>query len=145
MKNIRLTYSALAFAGALPFLACAVLLAAGITVVLPFGSIAQVANSYGLAITCFLAGIHWSIYLGNQKDPPFNLLLSSNIVFLLVWIMYLIAGTELSLVTQAVALIALLIVDRSLANAAVISSHYFRTRVIVTAIATVSLLIIVLT
>ena len=142
--DIRPVYSALAFAGALPFLACALPLAAGVTAVSPFGSLAEIANSYGLAIICFLAGIHWSVYLGNQDDPPFNLLLSSNVVFLFVWITYILGGTDISLLSQIAALIALLLIDRSLANAALISPHYFRTRLVVTSVAASSLFIIVL-
>ena len=142
--SIRSTYSALAFTGAFPFLACAALLVADITVVSPLGSLADIANSYGLAIICFLSGIHWSIYLTNQEDPPFNLLLSSNVVFLFVWITYILAGTELSLISQVAALVALLLIDRSLLNASVISSHYFRTRLVVTGLAASSLLVIVL-
>ena len=142
--NTKPVYSALAFAGLLPFLACAVLMAAGVAVVSPLGSIADIANSYSLAIICFLAGIHWSIYLANQDDPPFNLLLSSNIVFLFAWGMYVLAGTSISLLAQAAALVTLLLIDRSLANAGVFSPHYFRTRTVVTAVAAASLLVVAL-
>lgn len=144
MKNTKPVYSALAFAGAIPFVASGILLVSGIPAVSPIGSVADGVNSYGLAIVSFLAGIHWSIYLGNQQDPPFNLLVSSNVIFLFVWIMYVVAGTRLSLVAQIVALIALLAIDRSIAQAALVSPHYFRVRIIVTAIAVTSLIVVVL-
>ena len=105
---------------------------------------AEIANSYSLAIICFLAGIHWSIYLANQDDPPFNLLLSSNVVFLFVWEMYVFASTGLSLLAQVAALVVLLLIDRSLAKGSVIAPDYFRTRVVVTVIAAASLVVVVL-
>ena len=142
--NIRTVYSALAIAGVLPFLACALLLATGVSFISSLGSVADIANSYSLAIICFLAGIHWSIYLVNQEDPPFNLLLSSNVVFLFVWGMYVLASTALSLVAQVAALVTLLIIDRSLANAGVISAHYFRIRTVVTVVAAASLIVVAL-
>ena len=143
--NDRTLYFGLALAGALPFVACALLLSAGVTSVSPFGPLDEVVNSYGLAIVCFLAGTHWAMHLSHPDDTPFNLLVSSNAVFLVAWFMYLLAGTHLSLATQTAALGALLFVDRSMARAALVSGHYFRMRLFVTTLAALSLIVIILT
>ncbi len=142
--NTRTLYSALTFAGVLPFLACALLIIAGVQSIPAIGQLAQVVNSYGLAIVCFLAGIHWSIYLANQEDPPFNLLIGSNLIFLVAWFAFILGGTATSLATQVAAFIALLLIDRSLVKAAIISARYFRVRVIATLLAVLSLVVIIL-
>lgn len=142
--NIRTLYSTLAFAGMLPFLACALLIIAGVESIPAIGQLAEVVNSYGLAIVSFLAGIHWSIYLANQQDPPFNLLIGSNLIFLIAWFAFILGGTAFSLAAQVAAFVALLLIDRSLVHAAIISAHYFRVRLIATLLAVLSLVIIIL-
>jgi hypothetical protein len=67
MKSSNL-YTSLAFAGATPFLACALLPLIGIESIAPIGRLETVASSYGLAIICFLAGSHWATYL--LRRPP---------------------------------------------------------------------------
>ena len=145
MENDKPLYTILALAGVLPFVACALLPLFGVTSVEPFGPLDQLANSYGLAIVCFLAGIHWSTYLLRQDQLPFNLMIGSNVVFLATWFMFVLADTAWSLLTQFAALIVLLLIDWRLKNTAIISASYFRTRSIATAIASVALVLIALT
>ena len=102
-------------------------------------SVLDLANGYALAIVCFLSGIHWATYLYKQHDVPMNLLVVSNIVFLVAWIAFVLATTTVSLTVQLVALLALLAIDRGLLSYELLTTHYFRTRTIATAIATVSL------
>ena len=135
----------LAFAGVLPFVACALLPFAGVTVVAPFGSLDQVANSYGLAIVCFLAGIHWATQVLRAGATPFNLMVVSNVVFLATWFMFILASTQWSLVTQVAALVTLLLIDMRLEKTSVITSNYLRTRIIATVLASAALLLIVFT
>ena len=145
MENDKPMYTILALAGVLPFVACALLPLFGVTSVEPFGRLDQIANSYGLAIVCFLAGIHWSTHLLRKDQLPFNLMISSNVVFLATWFMFILADTAWSLLTQVAALIVLLLIDWRLKNTAIISASYFRTRSIATAIASVALVLIALT
>lgn len=140
----RVLYSTLAFAGTLPFVACALLPLAGVTSVGPLGRLDLLANSYGLAIVCFLAGIHWATALTHSASMPFNLLVISNIVFLVTWFAYVLADTGWSLITQLVVLIVLLLIDRQLASLALISRPYFQARLIATAIGSAALLLIAL-
>ena len=144
MKSKNL-YTTLAFAGVLPFVACALLPLAGVTSVAPFGSLDQLANSYGLAIVCFLAGIHWATQVLREGETPFNLMVVSNVVFLATWFMFILASTRWSLATQVVALVTLLLIDRRLEKVSVITSDYLRTRTIATVVASAALLMIAFT
>ena len=143
MKD-RTLYSSLAVAGAIPFVGCALLTLVGVTSFAPIGPLDQLANSYGLGIVCFLSGIHWMTQLSRHENLPLNLMLSSNAVFLITWLMYAFAETAESLVTQVVALVVLLVIDRRLEQAQVITGHYFRVRAIVTTLASISLILIAL-
>ena len=77
------TYTTLTLAGVIPFLACAFLPAAGIEAIEPFGQLDEVAASYGMAILCFLTGVHWATQLYTPERAPFNLFVGSNVIFLL--------------------------------------------------------------
>ncbi|MDH3441186.1 MAG: DUF3429 domain-containing protein [Gammaproteobacteria bacterium] len=144
MINDRVLYSTLAFAGVLPFLACALLPLAGVSQVEPFGRLDQVANSYGLAIVCFLAGIHWATSLLSPDRTPFNLFIVSNVVFLVTWFAFVLAETKWSLITECAALIVLLLIDRKLANSEVISRSYLQARIVATVLASAALILIAL-
>ena len=141
--NDKLLYSSLTYAGVTPFLACALLPFVGIASIPPFGPLDQLVNSYGLAIVCFLAGIHWANYLHSKDDLPFNLMISSNAVFLLAWFGFVLCSLSVSLVIQIAALAILLYIDWRLKSASVITAHYFRARFTATVLATVSLILII--
>lgn len=138
----RFLYSLLAFAGAAPFFLCAVLPLLGFDAIGPFGRLDRVASSYGLGIITFLAGTHWATHLYQASNTPLNLFATSNVIFLVVWFAFVLAGLEVVLAIQVAAFLVLLFIDYRLLQAEVISSHYFRTRTIATAVAVVSLLII---
>jgi hypothetical protein len=142
--DTKLLYSTLTYAGVTPFLACALLPLIGISSLPPFGPLDQLVNSYGLAIVCFLAGIHWANYLNNQDVLPFNLMISSNVVFLVAWFAYVLGELSWSLVIQIVALFILLLIDWRLKSAAVITAHYFRARFIATALASAALALVII-
>ncbi len=135
-------YSALTLAGVTPFLACALLPIAGIDAIEPLGRLDRLAGSYGLAILCFLTGVHWATQLYASDKVPFNLFVGSNVVFLAVWIAYVATNLTLALVAQLVAFPLLLAVDFRLQQAALISHHYLGIRFIATALACFSLLFI---
>ena len=61
-----------------------------------------------------------------------------------VWFPFLIASIAFAIAAQIVAFLALLAIDYRLLVIGVIETHYFRTRTAVTAIATVSLLTILI-
>lgn len=138
----RQVYSALTLAGVLPFLACALLPAAGIEAIEPFGRLDELASNYGMAILCFLTGIHWATQLYAREKVPFNLFAGSNVVFLAVWIAYVASSLTWTLATQLVAFPLLLAVDFQLQQRGLISRHYLRMRFVATALACFSLLFI---
>ena len=143
MKSSAL-YTGLAFAGATPFLICALLPLIGIDAIAPLGRLDTLVSSYGLAIICFLAGAHWSTYLLREADIQINLLISSNVVFLVVWIAFVAAGLTWVIASQLVAFVALLLIDYRLLRIRVISASYFRVRGIATALAVLSLFLILI-
>jgi len=142
--NEKTLYTTLAYAGVLPFIACAVLPLAGIASIPPFGRLDELINSYGLAIVCFLAGIHWANYLANKDVLPFNLMISSNAIFLLTWFGFVLGELSTSLLIQVAALAILLFIDWRLRSAAVITAHYFRVRFTATSFAIASLALAIL-
>lgn len=135
-------YATLAFAGASPFAACAVLLWLGVSAVPVFGPLDELASGYGLAIIAFVAGTHWSFQLQNPFNTPFNLFIISNIVFLVAWLGFATAEIRWALVIQVVAFACLLYVDFRLRSDGLISAMYLQVRGIATAVACISLLTI---
>lgn len=138
------TYTALALAGTIPFVACALLPLFGVASVPYLGPLEHVVASYGLAIVCFLAGAHWGIYLSGRSADSLNLFLISNAIFLAVWFAFVGAGTDGAIAVQAFAFLALLLIDHRLRESDVISPRYFRIRTVATLIAILSLLIVLL-
>ena len=135
-------YSTLILAGVTPFLACAFLPLAGVEAIEPLGRLDQLAGSYGMAILCFLTGVHWATQLYANDRVPFNLFVGSNIVFLAVWIAYAAASLTWALAAQLVAFPLLLAVDYRLQQTGLVSLHYLGMRFIATALACFSLLLI---
>ena len=114
----------LAYAGTLPFAACAVLLAAGVPDLPALGSWAAIAAGYGLAIASFMAGVHWGTYLHRAPDLPLNLLLTSNAITVAVWLAFVFAPVTVSLTITGLAFLALLLIDYRLAGAGSITQAY---------------------
>lgn len=140
----RRLYSLLTLAGALPFMAAALLLPFGITSLGPLGSTVELALSYGLAIICFLAGVHWATYLYRREASPGNLFVASNAVVLGTWIPFLLAPARIVAVAMIVAFLVLLWVDYRLERLAVIDGHYLALRKAATLLAVLSLAAIAL-
>lgn len=136
------TYTALALAGTIPFIACALLPVLGYDSLGPIGRLDEIVASYGLAIVCFLAGAHWGTYLSGRSADSLNLFVISNIIFLAAWFAYIGAGIKWTIGTQIVAFATLLFIDLRLRQNNVISSIYFRVRAVATLIAIISLFIV---
>ncbi len=140
----KTVYTTLVIAGATPFLACALLPIAGIDSIPPFGKLDELASHYGLAILCFLTGIHWATQLYSPDKAPFNLFIGSNLVFLAVWIAYVTSSLGWALATQLIAFPLLLAIDFRLLQAGLITRHYLGIRFVATALACFSLLFILI-
>lgn len=121
-------YEVLAYAGALPFIACAVLPWIGMPDVAGIGNYADIAAIYGVAIASFMAGVHWGTFLYQAGSVPVNLLLTSNAITVAVWLSFVLAPAAVSLAVIAAAFLLLLAVDFRLARAGLLTTDYLRTR-----------------
>jgi len=121
-------YAVLAYAGTLPFIACAILPWIGMPVVAGIGSCAYIAAAYGVAIVSFMAGIHWGTFLYQADSLPVNLLLTSNAITVAVWLAFILTPVAVSIAVIAAALVLLLAVDFRLARAGLLTADYLRTR-----------------
>jgi hypothetical protein len=133
----------LAFAGALPFVFCALLLWAGHRALPVLGSVQNIAASYGLLILAFMAGVHWGQRLSGV-DTKLNLFLLSNGLALAGWFAYLLLSPRLFFASLAVLFAVVLMVDRWLGAEGHISTDYVRTRTAVSALVVLSLAVIAL-
>lgn len=137
-------YTALALAGTIPFVACALLPIMGIRAIPPLGNLDALASSYGLAIICFVAGTHWGQFLSGRSANSLNLFVISNVIFLITWFGFIGPSLKLAIAIQIAAFLALLLVDYQMKASADISAHYFGIRAAATGIAAASLLLILL-
>lgn len=135
-------YAALAFAGATPFVAGAALIAMGMPSIEPLGRLDAVVESYGLAIISFLCGVHWATWLYKRAESPFNLMVISNVVLLAAWFAFLSGNIALSLGTQITAFVFLLGIEQRIMSAGLVSAHYLLVRAFATALAVISLTLI---
>lgn len=140
--NNNSVYSALILAGALPFVACALLPVVGIDSLGRLGPVHELAAVYGLAILCFITGIHWATQLYSPDALPINLFAGSNVVFLAVFFAYVASSLQWALAAQLLAFPLLLAVDYRLLQKGLIDSHYLGMRFAATAMACGSIVFI---
>ncbi len=132
--------SALAYAGALPFLFCAVAPLIWGSDPLPLvGPADRGATLYGLAISSFLAGSHWGLYLEHGPAAPGNLFLASNAVVLTAFFAVLLTSPAVSAVVLMLTFAYLLYVDVTLHRAGLTAQRYLTMRWRVTLIVVLAL------
>jgi hypothetical protein len=139
----RKLYPVLTYAGALPFVACALMPLFGMETLWNLGSYVHVAAAYGLAIVCFLCGAHWGTYLYNRAAAPDNLFVTSNVIVVACWFAFLMAAQALTLFVLILAFLCLLFIDYRLLRAGLLTGYYFRMRTIATVIAVASFAVII--
>ncbi len=135
-------YPYLTYAGAIPFIICAICLVTDIQQLPLIGSVESILAAYALVISTFLAGVHWGQHL-QMDDTPWTISLPiiSNIITVLLWIGFLILSFKLLLLLFVIAFAVLLMIDYRLFEKDLITVHYFRTRLYVSAIVMASLII----
>lgn len=134
-------YILVTYAGALPFIACAMMLYSGIDTLEGFGSVSNISAIFALIIVSFIAGLHLGTYLFYRTQTPKPLFIISNIIAAIAWISLLLANVKVAIAILIFAFIYLLLVDYLLKRELFISKSYFNTRLIVTLITTGSLLL----
>jgi hypothetical protein len=127
----------------LPFIGCAVMPFVGLTELWNLGSYDYIAAAYGLAIVCFLCGVHWGTYLYDRAAAPDNLFITSNVIVVACWFAFLMAAQAITLFVLILALLCLLFIDYRLLTAGLLTDYYFRMRATATVIAVLALAIII--
>lgn len=133
----------LTFAGAIPFVVCAVFITLGIDAVIGLGKTVDILAAYGLVIASFMAGAHWGNHLSLADDDAWALKLPifSNIIAVLLWLGFLSLPDLGFIWLLVVGFISLLVIDVGLKQANIISQPYFQVRKYVTLIVVVSLIV----
>lgn len=139
MTSISKWAPTLTLAGAIPFALPALLYLLGISQLPMLGALKTVVGSYGLVILSFMAGVHWGQVI--NRPHWHQLLIVSNMITLSGWFAFLTANTTLLWCVLITGFCALLLVDRRLLSAGLITQAYWRLRVVVTAIVSASLLV----
>lgn len=133
----------LTFAGAIPFIVCAVFITIGIDAVRVLGETEEILAVYGLVIASFMAGAHWGNHLSLADDDPWavKLPIYSNIIAIVLWLGFLSLSVAGFLWLLVIGFIGLLIIDYNLNIAGIISSKYLAVRKYVTLIVVLSLVV----
>lgn len=137
--DTKTSASALTYAGALPFLAAAVVL-----IIEPnafYADIEPVLGTYSALIVSFLAGIHWHIGL-SQKPAPGHLIWISNAFVLTAWGGVFVQPDPVAWALFAVLFAGLLYIDRGLFQLDLHARWFYRLRLRISTVVISSLLII---
>ena len=138
MKNI---FPYLTYAGAIPFIFCAMCLSIDIRQLPLLGSVEKILSIYGIVISSFLAGAHWGQHLHIQGFWNRALPILSNIIAVLLWLGFLMLSFKMLMAMFVAAFIILLFIDQRLFQIDLITRPYFQTRCIVSAIVVFSIVI----
>lgn len=131
----------LALFGATPFVIGAFGPIAGFDLATQYGDLAVAALAYGLTIASFMAGVHWGTAISRTDTLPINLFVTSNVLAVVAWLVFLFLAVHLAAIALAVVFLVLLLIDWRLWKAGVINSDYWKTRFWVTVLVVVCLLL----
>jgi len=131
----------LAYLGTIPFIAAAIFFAFDLDFISPI-TVENIIKSYILAIVSFMAGVNWGQYLSAAKKPPLNLFITSNIITLLCWFSFFLLGSAAFFLNAVVIFISLILIDHHLLQFELIEQNYFKTRINISAIVCLSILLI---
>ena len=133
----------LTFAGAIPFVACALLLVIGIIDIPYLGAVADILSAYGLVIASFMAGSQWGNHLSLADDDKWavRLPLVSNVIAIALWLGFLMLPVVGFIWLLVIGFASMLMIDYGLNRARIITPDYFKVRTYVTAIVVVSLIV----
>lgn len=136
----------LTYSGTLPLIGSVFLLYYPVMIpaALPMAGLdgALIASTYSAVIISFLCGIHWAAYLFFTDRCPRHLLIISNILALLTWVLLLLANQLATTLLQAGCFVFLLALDVTLRNAGIHAEWFFRLRRNATIIVVLCLLLI---
>jgi hypothetical protein len=145
MKFLNNVSIYLTYAGCLPFLICTFFLISGLNNIPYLGDTIKILQVYSLVIASFMAGVHWGQYLGSIDEFPIYLPIASNVIALFIWISFLIMPIYYYLIALIFIFILMLLIDIKLIKKKQMRALYFRSRVIVTIIVSVLLVLSIIT
>ncbi|MDA7569174.1 DUF3429 domain-containing protein [Emcibacteraceae bacterium] len=125
-------YPYLTYAGALPFIFCAMCLISDVNVIPVLGDTEKVLSVYGLVIASFIAGAHWGQHLILKNNWSMYLPIFSNINACVLWVSFLTFSFKILLLILGSSFLILLLIDKNLFQNGLISRNYFHTRCWVT-------------
>ena len=137
-KNLYLYFT---YAGIIPFLVCTFLFIFKIQMIPILGAVQKIIGVYGLVIASFMTGVHWGQHLERSDKWSIYLPVTSNIISVLLWLLYLALPFKWLLIAIAISFTVLLYIDKKLFQENLITRKYFYTRCIVTMIVLLALLI----
>lgn len=132
----------LAYLGAAPFVATALLMSMGINTIPFVGSLFSAISVYALIIAAFMAGSHWGQQLGFSDTWRFKLQITTNIQAVGLWLAYVWLDNSWFMLMLITSFLISLWLDQQLKQAQLIEAAYWQTRLKVTIIVVLSLVII---
>jgi hypothetical protein len=129
----------LTYAGALPFVICAVCRVLASPMVPGIGPVDIVLSSYAIVILSFMAGVHWGQHLHLGDGWSRHLPVLSNLITLAGWFAFLFLGPRAVAYICAIAFAVLYVIDLGLFRAGHLSQRYIILRRNVTGIVVASL------
>lgn len=128
----------LTYAGALPFIAAALILTSKPPAIQ--ADVELVLRVYSALIVSFLSGIHWQIGISKQEAPGY-LLWMSNAVVLASWGFVFVQPGVVAWLLFVIVFSVLLVLDRILFRLDLVTSWFYRLRVRISIVVMVSLLV----
>jgi hypothetical protein len=89
-----------------------------------------------------MAGVNWGQYLSIAKKPSLNLFITSNVITLLCWFSFFLLSSAAFFLNAVVLFISLILIDQHLLQFEIIEHHYLKTRIRVSLIVCLSILLI---
>lgn len=132
----------LAYLGAFPFVGTALLMSMGINAIPLVGSLFSAITIYALIIATFMAGSHWGQQLGFSDNWRLKLQIVTNMQAVGLWLSYLWLSDSWLMLVLVTSFLVSLWLDQQLKQARLIEASYWQTRLKVTIIVALSLVLI---
>ena len=138
MKTI---FPYLTYAGTIPFIFCTLCLIFDIHLLSILGLVEKIMSVYSLVIASFMAGAHWGQHLKASGIWSRTLPILSNLIAIVLWLGFLILSFKVLMALFVTAFVILLFIDYRLFQRKLITGHYFQTRLFVSVIVILSIII----
>lgn len=124
----------LTYAGALPFVFCAISLMIGISQFPYLGSVITILSVYSLMIASFMSGIHWGQSLDLKIKWYNHLRVLSNVNALLIFFSFIFLKQSNFWMVTIIVFAFIIFIDCHIYKQTIITKPYFQMRIIVSCI-----------